>query len=299
MHDQNYSYYKLLRVTTTQLLTTDRLSHTIMKTYMQLISSRIRVFQQGLSVILLIGLVVPIALGSFAETTIAQSKVKLARKSVRFRLPPIPKGDPPGGTGSGGAGRDNCPQVNVPLTVLMPTSLRTAQTGRQVKDVWGLTTTESSPLWFYSPYSEGDRYPVELIIRQDHRNGKILARRSVLMPKNPGVFTVLMPESLMGMKVNDRHYWQLNLNCNPKRMGVPIRLEGMVQRVEVSPSDLKALETAETPHDRAAQYADRGIWLDALNLLGNARTAEPENLEIKEDWRSLLDSAGLSTVLTD
>ena len=103
----------------------------------------------------------------------------------------------------------------------------------------------------------------------------------------------------MGMKVNDRHYWQLNLNCNPKRMGVPIRLEGMVQRVEVSPSDLKALETAETPHDRAAQYADRGIWLDALNLLGNARTAEPENLEIKEDWRSLLDSAGLSTVLTD
>ena len=270
-----------------------------MKNYMQLISSGIRGFQQSRYVILLIGLVGPIVLSSGAEIAIAQPKGTLAKTPVKFRLPSIPKGDPPRGTGSGGASRDRCPQVSRPLTVLMPTSLRTTQTGRQVKDVWGLTTMESPMLWFYNPYTGADRYPVELIIRGDHHNGKILARRSVLMPKNPGVFNLSMPETFTNMNINDRRYWQLNLNCDPKRTGVPIRLEGMVQRVELSPADLKAIEAAKTPHDLAVQYADRGLWLDALDLIGNARTAEPENLGVKDDWKSLLDSAGLSEFAED
>jgi Domain of Unknown Function (DUF928) len=65
-----------------------------------------------------------------------------------------------------------------------------------IPNVWSLTATSAPSLGFYSPYASGDRYPVELIIRDNNANGKILAKRSVSMPSKPDVFQVTMPEGL-------------------------------------------------------------------------------------------------------
>ncbi len=249
-----------------------------------------------LSIGLLSSLMVPIALVSPSVTTIADAKSNAARKA-KFRMPMIPKGDPPGGLTVGGGGRSDCPQVARPLTALMPTTSRQKATGRTVKDVWALTTVGAPKLWFYSPYAAGDRYPVELIIRQDTDRGKILARRSVAMPKQPGVFSVAMPETLANMQGNERRYWQLNLNCSRKPNAVPIQLAGMIHRVEMF--RLQPIEAATTPHELAVEYADQGLWLEALDVLGQARMAEPDNLEIQQDWKDLLESVGLSAFTKD
>ncbi len=237
-----------------------------------------------------------ITVGSSNFASIAQAR---SPQKMKFRLPPVPKGDPPRGTPSGGAGRDQCPKVAMPLTVIMPSEKKMLESGATVYDVWSLTTREAPVLWFYSPYENGDRFPVELIVRENNLRGKILARRSVILPSKPGVFPVSMPEKLPGLRVDERRYWQLSLSCNLDRSGVPIRVDGVIQRSELMPSDLKALEAAATPHDLAVQYADRGIWLDALDTIGVARAANPEDLELKDDWKALLDSACLSKFALD
>jgi Domain of Unknown Function (DUF928) len=272
-----------------------------MKIVMKQRSAHFNILKISVSVGLMTSLLAPIALVSPWDNAIAQAQGKSSRKA-KFRMPPIPKGDPPGGLSGGGGGRSDCPAVKQPLTVLMPTTVRRTATGRTIKDVWSLTTTSAPSLWFYSPYASGDRYPVELIIRENNANGKILAKRSVSMPPKPGVFQVTMPDGLVAMRENERRYWQLNLICSLKptaRPPVPIQLAGMIQRVELLPSDLKALEAAETPHDLAVEYADRGLWLDAIGVLGNGRITEPENPVLKEDWKDLLESAGLSAFVRD
>ncbi len=264
-------------------------------------SAHFNILKMSVSVGLMTSLLAPIALVSPGENAIAQAQGKSSRKA-KFRMPPIPKGDPPGGLSSGGGSRSDCPAVKQPLTVLMPTTARRTATGRTIQDVWSLTATSAPSLWFYSPYASGDRYPVELILRENNANGKILAKRSVSMPAKPGVFQVRMPEGLAAMQENERRYWQLNLICNLKPMArppVPIQLAGMIQRIELLPLSLKALEAATTPHDLAVEYAQQGLWIDAIGAIGNGRITEPENPVLKEDWNDLLESVGLSAFVRD
>jgi Domain of Unknown Function (DUF928) len=237
-----------------------------------------------------------IVIGWSDFSTMAQAR---SSQKIKFRLPAVPKGDPPRGTPSGGAGRDQCPKVDLPLTVMMPSEKKVLDSGATVYDVWSLTTREAPVLWFYSPYDNGDRFPVELIVRENNLRGKILARRSVTLPSKPGVFPVTMPEKLPGLQIDERRFWQLNLSCSSDRSGVPIRLDGVVQRSELMPSDLKALEAANNPHDLAVEYADRGMWIDALDTIGTARTANPEDVKLKADWKELLDSVCLSKFVLD
>jgi Domain of Unknown Function (DUF928) len=262
----------------------------------------------------LIGVLISAMALSLNISSIAQAK---SPQKIKFRLPAVPKGDPPRGTPSGGAARDNCPQVAMPLTVMMPTSLKTVRGDRKVYEVFGLTTLEAPALWFYSPYDNGDRFPVELIIRQNHTNGKILARRSVTLPSKPGLFQVSMPDHLAKLNVDERRYWQLNLMCKtaalasqpdqtldqtldqtpyqtPYQTIVPIVVSGVFQRVTLGPEVLSQLSSAQTPHDRALLYADRGIWLDALDTIGNALSADPKDPMLKDDWKDLLDSVCLT-----
>ncbi len=235
-------------------------------------------------------------------------------QKIKFRLPQVPKGDRPRGTPEGGAGRDQCPNVNLPLRVMMPSEKKILETGATVYDVWSLTTREAPVLWFYSPYENGDRFPVELTVRENNVRGKILARRSVTLPPKPGVFSVSMPEKLPGLRVDERRYWTLSVICKAKdeasnaeptdsqpksNIVVPIVVSGVLQRVALDTTDVEKLTAMKTPNDRARLYADRGIWLDALDTIGVARAANPEDLELKDDWKALLDSVCLSKFALD
>jgi len=80
---------------------------------------------------------------------------------------------------------------------------------------------------------------------------------------------------------------------------VPI-IGGGVQRIQLNQIKLmpgfdpkpliqELLRTSE--NDKPALYAELGIWQDAVTTLIDLRQKQPNNQELKDDWRSLLEDA--------
>jgi hypothetical protein len=71
--------------------------------------------------------------------------------------------------------------------------------------------------------------------------------------------------------------------------------EGQIERVEPNPNLVAQLKTA-SPRDRAALYAEAGIWYDAVNSIAQLRRSSPNDTAIAADWAELLKSVGLDTI---
>ncbi|MBD2460221.1 DUF928 domain-containing protein [Oscillatoria sp. FACHB-1407] len=112
------------------------------------------------------------------------------------------------------------------------------------------------------------------------------------MPEQATVLRLRLPADLPGLDIDKDYEWGFNLNCDEEyRTGV----YGIVRRVAF-PADIEALGEQATPHERATHYANAGIWVEAIATLAQARQNAPDDLEILNDWRSLLQSAALGPV---
>jgi hypothetical protein len=43
-------------------------------------------------------------------------------------------------------------------------------------------------------------------------------------------------------------------------------------------------------------YANEGVWYDSLKTLADLRLTNPDDLTLANDWKELLDYAGLSSI---
>jgi Domain of Unknown Function (DUF928) len=237
-----------------------------------------------------------LAIGIFCSATIqalpGQSVPQPRVSKVRLKLPPPPPGDPPGGRPRGGGGRDNCPAVTVPLTALVPTTTR-QKNGKTVEDVWGLTVAEKPNFWVYSPYALGDRYSATFVIRKQNKNGESIGQIPVKLPNRPGVFKIELPVELLGLQFNQRYYWELSIDCGGKSDAVPLKIYGIVQRVELSAAAVEQIQASTTIVEKAQLYAENGIWFEALDLIGMGRQTTPDDQVLKDSWQDLLKSVEL------
>jgi hypothetical protein len=208
---------------------------------------------------------------------------------ARLKLPKLPPGDPPAGRRRGGAGRDTCPNVAVPLTALVPATPR-SRNGKVIEDVWGLTTSAKPNFWIYSPYEKGDRFKTTFTIRQKNKHGDAIGDLSVKLPDRPGLLKVTLPEAMPALQVNQPYYWELSIDCRESGNGVPLKVEGMVQRVDLPETAQQQVAAETTTIGKAQQYAENGIWFEALDLL---TAHEPDDPNLKANWEELLRSVEL------
>jgi predicted Zn-dependent protease len=68
--------------------------------------------------------------------------------------------------------------------------------------------------------------------------------------------------------------------------------KGVIKRVS-SPGDLDKKVESVTDTEKAAIYAEAGIWYDALEAISNAVDAHPEDASLREQRASLLKQVGL------
>ncbi|MEQ9549611.1 MAG: DUF928 domain-containing protein [Coleofasciculus sp. G3-WIS-01] len=123
----------------------------------------------------------------------------------------------------------------------------------------------------------------------------IIYETTVTLPGDSGIVSVPLPDdgTLPALEVGKMYTWHFFVICQD--MTNEPYVEGQIERVEPSPNLVAELENA-SPRDRAAIYAEAGIWYDCLNSLAQLRRSAPNDTAIASDWADLLESVELDTI---
>lgn len=197
---------------------------------------------------------------------------------VRFVPPPPSGAGAPRGRRSGGAGRDDCPAVDRPLTALMP------------DNNLGLTVTESPTFWFFVPQLPAIARSGEFVLQDEKHND--VYRTPFKLSEKRGIVSIRLPSNPQSSLKKDQMYrWHFRIYCQQQTTSEYFWVEGWVKQVALNPTLENQLEAAK-PQDYIA-YAENGIWYEALTKLAELRLSDPQNATLTENWAQLLRTVGL------
>lgn len=204
-----------------------------------------------------------------------------SKASLKF-IKPLSQRSFPGQT-TPGRGKDNCPSVAVPLTVLMPS----LPNGRGF-DTWGQTLQERPLIWVYVPYGSEDQLPnnrknqfdLQLEIRED-APGKSFVMRRVALPAKGKIMPIALPPDSK-LEVGKNYEVQVRVTCidttNPQKAVF------WVQRV-AGAADLS--QSSAPSRDRVKRLAERGIWLDTLTEVVKVNAAPT----LSAEWQGFVQES--------
>lgn len=220
-----------------------------------------------------------------------------------YNAPPPPDQGAPGGRSRGGSGRGPCKNYQS-LTPLVPV------TKGATKDfVWGLTASEHPTFWFDVPERLTAQVPIEFVLLDTV--GNYVYQKKLTVPETlAGIVKFSVPSTAPALEVGKRYNWTFSIYCDPESPSAAVSVRGSVQRVALDPALMRQLEAAKTPLERAALYANQGIWHDALTTLGeqlsgskpkdSAMVAPSRSTEgIAAAWANLLRQVNLGNSASD
>lgn len=235
--------------------------------------------------------IAPLLVSLSSAFTATQAQPNNAQtSSLRFNPPSLSLAGrgAPGGR-RGGATRGQCPKLEAgqsPLTALVPDTQ---------KLVLGLTVSENPTLWFYIPYALSERLPLKFVL-QDEQKKEVYQTTFAGLQTQPGIVKLTLP-STVTLETGKMYNWKFAIYCDPNISGESpkISVQGWIQRT--APNATLASQLKEsTPRQLVALYAKEGIWFDALTTLAELQMANPQDVSLKNDWVSLLESVGLSDI---
>ncbi|MGB3654140.1 MAG: DUF928 domain-containing protein [Rivularia sp. (in: cyanobacteria)] len=226
--------------------------------------------------------------------------------SINFNPPPPPPERGAAGDRGSAASR-GCGKGMESLTALAPDYQQTISSKQgekiPVTKIWGLTTDDYPTFWFFVPDDKSSITEMEFVIKDESQNKSKTIYRTVLdKPEKPGIISVSTKKAIEPLQVSKtkhqkKYHWflKLKVKCNPQQSAQLQAVDGWVERVNIS-SDLAKRIGQATPLQKAALYAENGIWHNALTTLGEARLAKPKDAPLLADWKSLLKSEELDSL---
>jgi hypothetical protein len=230
------------------------------------------------------------------ETAVQSNKTLLLSQATGSRMryvPPVTR-NPRRSQGSGSRGCDESLPGDL-VTLLIPSKDYTAQTTLgHPTFFWHLSQAVSVPMKF-SLVEPGVAQP--LFVKQ-------------IDSPQAGIVQLELPKDRPQL-VNGKIYsWSVSLVCNAKRPSANPYFYSWIERVPLPPAleeqlsakagnssglmGIPATVSSLAIRDRAALYAQAGLWYDALAVIAtqspNSRTS------LSEDFLTLLDQVGLSGV---
>lgn len=131
----------------------------------------------------------------------------------------------------------------------------------------------------------------EFVLQDSEEND--VYRNAIALPTQIGVINVPLPFSVISLQVGETYRWFFKVYCTDQQ--APIRVDGIIQRVNLNLSTLRQLEAAQ-PRPKIVIYATNGIWFEALTMLAKLRQANPNDASLATDWQSLLQSIKLGDI---
>jgi hypothetical protein len=218
------------------------------------------------------------------------TRTKISPASDTFTIafdppPPPPDAGTPSGRWRGGGSRNECLKIPKQLIALVPKLSK----GAGVEWVGGLTRAERPTLWFYVPYTAG--VSGEFVLTQ---NDRLRYKAQFKLSKTPGIVSIELPASTQPLELDQTYRWYFSISCAPEDEPVSAFVSGWIKRVKLDSTLERKLENVALP-ENIELYTQQNLWYDALDLLAKQQKGKPNN----PDWRSLLESIGLSNVANE
>ena len=146
-----------------------------------------------------------------------------------------------------------------------------------------LTTSKYPTFLFYIPYGSKDVSFGEFSILAWPNEITRLYRTRFTLPETPGIVSISLPTlPKYALAENVSYHWYFKLYCKGSTASrADIKVDGWVQQVS---------RTSE--RERAIAAASPEIWYDALAQLGDRLRTSPQDGELQNRWRNLLEFIG-------
>lgn len=174
----------------------------------------------------------------------------------------------------------NCLSQSQHLTAIVP------------KSNIGLTTTGHPILFFYIPQTSAPM--LELVVRGEDQEPAI--KQSYKPSGKAGL--VGIPLTATSLEIGKEYRWFFSVVCNPKERAQDQVVEGAIKRIPLQPQLATKLQNA-TMQERLNLYANAGIWQDTLTTLAQLLSLNPNDGELKADWKALLASEDVGLTQQD
>ncbi len=158
---------------------------------------------------------------------------------------------------------------------------------------YGHTVASHPTFYVYLPTSSVK----QVFFSIQDKNKQNLYQTTLEVSGEGGILSFTLPEDAPELELDKDYQWFF-ATIEPKGILRPDNygVTGWIKRVApptaaVADADLSAIE-------RAALYANAGIWYDTLSLIARAKLEQPNNSSLQGEWQDLLKQVDLDTVAT-
>lgn len=213
-------------------------------------------------------ILVPLAIGCSLQAASAQTLSNTVTVSQR---PPAPPPSPPPNDTRPGGGLNpqdtSCNSLSRSIRALLPVTNPV------------LTTTNSPTFLFYVPFTADQIQFGEFTLLTWPGEEQRLHQVRFTLPQTPGIVSVSLPPQTE-LQEGNSYRWYFQLYCQDGTGTQPdLTVNGMVQRVALTPE-----------RERQIQDAMPNIWYDALAQVAAQLQTSPNDAQLREKWRSLLQT---------
>ena len=121
--------------------------------------------------------------------------------------------------------------------------------------------------------------------------GRHLYQDTVMLSGETGIARIQLPAEAPELEVGQRYLWSVVAMCGPRLKPDSPRVDVWVERVPLE-RDLIARLDREEPLEKATALGARGIWLDLVETLADARAGSAEELA----WQQIMEMVGLQAI---
>jgi len=155
------------------------------------------------------------------------------------------------------------------------------------------TIAERPTFYFLIPEIDGQAYFRLFESDSSLTKGKRVYRTSFKIKNKAGILAFKMPDNAPILKPDQNYVWEFVVGGLTDAETV----SGSVRRVLPNQELVDQLKQVSLPLDRAALFAQEGIWFETVQTLAEAQRGIYKKPEIVNEWKELLKSTTLERVL--
>lgn len=146
----------------------------------------------------------------------------------------------------------------------------------------GVNCVELIPVYEFALFEQGVAKPI--FVKQ-------------IAVKQAGIIKLELPQDLPQLQSGKDYRWSISIVQFPTMTSLNPISQSFVTRIDLTSNQAKQLKAITSGRDRAAFYAEAGIWYDALEAIATDYLNKPTDPTLRADLGTLLNQIGLPQVL--